>query len=140
VADVEPVGAIPGRSPDHRFSLADSGRYNGSSSLSDKPVVHSTRVRQLRILPTRAALLALKFFFDNILKHFMFQTQIRIHLFQAPVFFFQFFQPLQFTDSHAAIFRFPLVEGGFAEPILPDQIFQRYSGFGLLQDIDDLAF
>jgi hypothetical protein len=73
VADVEPVDVILERSPDHhRFSLADSGKYNGSSSLSDKPVVHSTRVGQLRILPTRAALLALKFFFDNILKHFMF--------------------------------------------------------------------
>jgi hypothetical protein len=32
-----------------------------------------------------------KVFFDDVLQDFMFQAQIRIHLFQTTVFFFEFF-------------------------------------------------
>src|SRR3990172_2350856 len=43
VADVLPVDAVPGRSHDHLFSWPGSDRYNGSSSPSDRLVVHSVR-------------------------------------------------------------------------------------------------
>ena len=81
------------QSHDHLFSVLGSDRYNDANSLFDRLVSHSAHVPPLRILPTRVALPLLEFFFDNILECFMFQTQVRIHLFQAPIFFFQFLQP-----------------------------------------------
>ncbi len=69
----------------------------------------------------------------------MFQTQVRIHLFQAAILFFQFLHPPHFTNAHPTIFGFPFVEGSFAEPILAAEIFHRHSRFGFLQDIHNLA-
>src|SRR5512146_131458 len=70
----------------------------------------------------------------------MFQAQVRIHLLQATVLFFQLLQTSQFTYRHAAVFRFPFVKGGFAEPMLADQFFQGHTGFCFLEDIHNLAF
>src|SRR6266496_4662066 len=69
----------------------------------------------------------------------MFQTQVRIHLFQAAILFFQFLHPPHFTNAHPTIFGFPFVEGSFAEPILAAEIFHRHSRFGFLQDIHNLG-
>ena len=106
-----PVGAVPAQFRDHLFSWLGNGRYSDLGSPFDTLAVRLVRVHPLRVLPARAALPLLEFFFDNILERFMFQTQVRIHLFQSPIFFFQFLQPFQFTDGHAAVLAFPLSIG-----------------------------
>ena len=70
----------------------------------------------------------------------MLQTQISVHLFQAAVFLFQFFHPLQLADTHPRAFGFPLIKRGLAEPMLAAQLLHRHSGFGFLQNLHDLAF
>jgi len=83
-----PVAAVLAQFHDHLVSWLDSDRYSDSNSLPDRLAVRSDHVLQSHRLPTHAVLLVLEFFFDNILEHFMFQTQICIHLFQSPIFFF----------------------------------------------------
>ena len=103
-------------------------------------VVHSVQTPQSRTQPAPVVLLLGEFFFDNILQHFVFQAQIRIHLLQATVLLFQLLHAFYFTDAHPAILRFPLVKRGFAEPMLAAQIFYHYSSFRFLQNVHDLAF
>jgi len=107
--------------------------HNDLPGLCDTPVVHSLRIPGLRIQPISVALLLGEFFFDDILQYFMFQTQVCIHLFQAPVLLFQLHHPFHFTNTHPAIL-------GFAEPVLAAQLLHCYSGFGFLQNVYDLAF
>jgi hypothetical protein len=70
----------------------------------------------------------------------MLQTQVRIHLLQTAILFFQLLHAFHFTTTHPAIFGFSFVKGRFAEPVLVAQIFHRHAGFRCLQDIHDMAF
>src|SRR5262249_9027708 len=49
-------------------------------------------------------------------------------------------QPLSLGDLQPAVLGFPVVEGGFADPVFPAQIGRLHSGLVLLQDRNDLLF
>jgi hypothetical protein len=68
------------------------------------------------------------------------ETEIGIHLLQAPVFLFQLFETLQIGHFHAAILAFLGIIRAFGNPVFPADRFGRAATFYFFQHLDDLAF
>lgn len=54
---------------------------------------------------------ALEFFFDDVTQDLVVQRQVCIHLLELAVLFLQLLQATNMADIHAAILRFPFVQG-----------------------------
>ena len=50
------------------------------------------------------------FFFDDLLKNLVVQSQVGIHMLELPVFLFKLFKASDLGYVHAAVLGFPLVE------------------------------
>ena len=66
-------------------------------------------------------------FFNNVFSGVQFQGQVGIHLFEPGIFFFQFFNALQFTDFHTAVALSPLIKGSSAYLMLPGDLFGTFA-------------
>jgi hypothetical protein len=82
----------------------------------------------------------LESFLVDVLKHSVFQAQVRKHLLQPVVRLLSLLHPFHFTDAHPTLLGFPLVKCGFANSILAAQNFHRYANVRFVQDVYDLAF
>nr|WP_232131917.1 hypothetical protein [Luteimonas sp. BDR2-5] len=66
------------------------------------------------------------------------QRQIRVHPLELAVFLLKLAYPRQLGHVHAAVLRLPLVVGRHADTVLANQILDRKTAVGLLQDRHDL--
>ena len=124
----------------HHFSCGHTDKHCGSSLPGDMPDAHWFGGFLWHILPFHAACRALQLFWDNILQDLMIQAQFGIHLLQSAIFYLQFPKLFQLIDIHAPIFCLPFVIGRPADAMLPAKICDWYSGFPLIQYLDDLTF
>ena len=70
----------------------------------------------------------------------MFQTQFRVELFEAAIFVFQVFEPLQLAPAHAPELAFPTVKGGFTTAVFPANLGHGLTLVLLTQNPRNLGF
>jgi hypothetical protein len=69
----------------------------------------------------------------------IFQSEVGNNAFELSIFLFQLFHLSNITDFHPAILRLPIVKGGFADPMFPRNVFDRFASFLLVQNGDDFS-
>ncbi len=70
----------------------------------------------------------------------MHHAQLGEHALEATVLFLQVLDLLELAGVHAAILRLPVVEGGYADRVLPTDFGHLRSTIMLLEHGDDLMF
>jgi hypothetical protein len=79
-------------------------------------------------------------FFKRLAHHLGLESLFGVHLFESRVLRLKLLHPGHQCRVHAAVLRAPFVEARAAHPVLATQLRNGCSGFGLLQDPNDLAF
>jgi hypothetical protein len=70
----------------------------------------------------------------------VFQTQLGVELFEAPVFLFQVLEALQLAHAHAPKLAFPRVKGGLTDAVLPANLDHSLALVLLAQNAQNLGF
>ena len=68
-------------------------------------------------------------FFDDLTEDFVVQGEVRVHLLELGVFFFEFLQLFKLTDLETAVLPFPLIERGSGNVESSADFVGRYPGF-----------
>ena len=82
---------------------------------------------------------ALEFFFDGVTQDLVVQRQVCIHLLELAVLFLQLLQATNLADIHAAILRFPLVQGRPRYTVFTRYNVSGYSALQLPYGVDHLG-
>ena len=83
--------------------------------------------------------MALPLFFKRLRYDLGLEFLFKVHLLEAPILLFQFFEPRHHGDIHPAVFGSPLVERGRADPQFTAHIWHPNTRINPFQRLHDLA-